>query len=197
MNQTFYIIPSPYDAQHHGILGMKWGIRRYQPYSVVPRGSGKGGEEVGEAAKYGKDDIKAAKKNVGAAFRNVKKSYGTLNKFEKKLKEAVDNPDENGVGHVKTSAKELIGYSEATSIFEKAVDQLEASKYVLGSKEYNRVLNKVKMQEDMKTYALFGLAGGIYSSVKNEGAIRKIEEELSNRHLKVYVKKPQHISMNG
>ena len=35
---------------HYGILGMKWGIRRYQPYSVRPRGSGKGGQELGEAA---------------------------------------------------------------------------------------------------------------------------------------------------
>lgn len=195
----FYIVPSENDAQHHGVLGMKWGVRRYQPYSVVPRGSGKGGEEIGEAAKYGKDDIKAAKKNVGAAFINVKKSYGTINKFEKKVKKAVDNPDENGVANVKTSVKEMNKYVDATSVFDMAVDQLIASKYVLGSDEYNRVLNKVKMQKDMKTYALFGLAGGIYSSVKNEGAIRKIEEELSRRHLEDYgynSKKPETNKVN-
>lgn len=33
---------------HHGVKGMKWGIRRYQPYSVVPRGSGKTGKFVGK-----------------------------------------------------------------------------------------------------------------------------------------------------
>lgn len=43
-----YIIQNE-TLQHHGILGMKWGIRRFQPYSVRPRGSGKGGKEIGEA----------------------------------------------------------------------------------------------------------------------------------------------------
>ena len=38
---------------HYGILGMKWGIRRFQPYSVKPRGSGKSGKEIGQAKKRG------------------------------------------------------------------------------------------------------------------------------------------------
>lgn len=48
---------------HYGVLGMHWGIRRYQPYSVVPRGSGEGGKEIGLAAKQ--------KRN----FKDIKKSY--------------------------------------------------------------------------------------------------------------------------
>ena len=32
---------------HYGILGMHWGIRRFQPYSVHPRKGGEGGKYVG------------------------------------------------------------------------------------------------------------------------------------------------------
>lgn len=41
------IVYSKKDIFHYGVLGMHWGIRRYQPY---PKGH-KGGKEVGEAAK--------------------------------------------------------------------------------------------------------------------------------------------------
>ena len=49
---------------HHGVVGMHWGIRRYQPYSVRPRGSGKGGKEIGEAKALTKSINKAVKSAV-------------------------------------------------------------------------------------------------------------------------------------
>lgn len=49
--------------EHHGVLGMKWGIRRYQSYSTVPRGSGKSGKEQGLAKKRSKLEAKRDSNN--------------------------------------------------------------------------------------------------------------------------------------
>ena len=64
---------------HHGILGQKWGIRRYQPYSTVPRGSGEGGKEVGLAAR-------AEKKRQKNIARGEKRLTNRLNYLAKKSK---------------------------------------------------------------------------------------------------------------
>lgn len=56
--------------QHHGIKGMHWGIRRFQPY---PKGH-KGGKEVGEAGKSKRE------KKKNKVERKIEKAYSKYDK---------------------------------------------------------------------------------------------------------------------
>lgn len=71
--------------QHYGIPGMKWGVRRYQPY---PNGSKRKGREVGQAAKKKAPESarSKAKKMSDAELRaainrqQMEQQYANLNK---------------------------------------------------------------------------------------------------------------------
>lgn len=62
----YYMTVQPDDLQHYGILGMHWGVRRYQPY---PSGYTGEGQYVGDSSV----DRKAAKRNVKTAIRDLNK----------------------------------------------------------------------------------------------------------------------------
>ena len=76
------------ELSHHGILGMKWGIRRFQPY---PKGYSGDGKEVGEA-KSRRQLRKERKSAVSEAYgaRNMASTYSSAAKQAEKRMNSYD-----------------------------------------------------------------------------------------------------------
>ena len=70
------------ELQHHGILGMKWGIRRYQPY---PKGS-HAGREVGEAAKKASHMVRSYVQKTASQLKERSAARKAAKEAERKRK---------------------------------------------------------------------------------------------------------------
>lgn len=103
------------NLQHHGVLGMKWGIRRYQPY---PKGEGKKGTFLGKKKKHTrkKEKINPTK---GMSDAELRRRINRL-QMEKQYKQLTAKEKSTGV-KIAGSVLSKIGNKVADRVIDRTI----------------------------------------------------------------------------
>lgn len=157
------------ELYHHGVLGMKWGVRRYQPYSTVPRGSGEGGKEIGAAARQGSSTKKTSSsmsKSSKRGSQTIKidgqtwKIYGGKLSPEQQKRYDALSPEQIGLG------------GSAANVGESRADRRQRTKEMKSkAKDYQKQMNDLQSKESQLL-----LKSWEYSDRHNE-AIRELKRQ--------------------
>lgn len=111
-----------YCLAHHGIMGMHWGIRRFQPYSTTgPRKGGKTGKEIGLARRLARgigEGVKTIRVNYKKNALKRKRMAGL--KKAREIKAEKESIMKSGSAERMLKRKELFSNDEIDSFITRA-----------------------------------------------------------------------------
>lgn len=132
--------------QHYGVMGMHWGIRRYQPY---PKGH-KGGKEIGEAARTTKTlrsgDLGSRKPKSKKILEN-RREKKVAKKLEKAKKETLSRTrdEEERMETQRKEADRILREGTATQVLQY--------KNQYTTKQLQEAADRIKWENTLKDYS--------------------------------------------
>ena len=176
------------DILHFGILGMKWGVRRYQNKdgSLTPAGQKRYGSEEYKQ-KIAKKEIKDAVKELSSLgpYINNKKGPDAREKAIEKSKELKDKLRNNEIIKEKSKDKEL---NDAKRKRDEEMNNL-GKVYLKERYDFNGATNVIRNRDGFKNFNIKNYNKGVqkYYKILNDYAKeqgwKSIEEKIKNQGL--------------